>query len=147
MNLGELTYAKGAQKKRKRVGRGSASGWGKTAGKGHKGQKARSGGSIRIGFEGGQMPLHRRLPKRGFKNVNHIEYSVVNLSDLEATFSDGAIVDIAAMVEKGLIRRNAKYVKVLGAGKLTKKLEVKAHAFSETALNEINSKGGKAEVI
>ncbi|MGE3973420.1 MAG: 50S ribosomal protein L15 [Bdellovibrionales bacterium] len=141
--LSELRPAKGAEKKAtKRRGRGDASGQGGTAGKGHKGQLARSGGRVRRGFEGGQMPLHRRLPKFGFTNKFRVEYSVVNLQDLERL--DGDITP-ELLLENNLASRFP--VKILGRGKLTKKLNVKAHKFSETAKKAIEEAGGKTEVI
>lgn len=137
-------------KKRKRVGRGGKLGG--TAGKGHKGQKARSGGYVRIGYEGGQMPLYRRLPKRGFNNADfQVETKVVNISDLERVFEAGAAIDTQALVEKGLVKvpKGIKNVaiKVLGKGKLSKKLTVSAHAFSESASKAIQDCGGEARLI
>src|SRR6185295_7476096 len=128
MDLSNLTPTPRSTKSRKRLGRGPGSGHGKTAGRGHKGKGARSGGNVRPGYEGGQMPLQRRLPKRGFHSRNRVEYAVVNLRALEQ-FADGTVVDPATLVEHGLVRRGHK-VKVLGAGDLTKKLTVKAHKFS-----------------
>ena len=128
-----------------RRGRGHGSGNGKTAGKGHKGQKARSG-APRIGFEGGQMPLYRRIPKRGFKNRNTLEIVAINVSKLEA-FEDGAIVTVEALMEKGIVSNPKDGVKILGNGELTKKLNVKANAFSATAKEKIEALGGTAEVI
>ena len=147
MNLHDLSPAEGSKKVRKRIGRGPASGQGKTAGKGHKGQKARSGASIRPGFEGGQMPLQRRVPKRGFTNIFRTEYATVNVADLEARFEDGAVVDVDAIVASGLLKKTLDGVKILGNGEITKKLDVKANAFSETAKAKIEAAGGKAEVI
>ena len=147
MNLHDLSPAEGSKKIRKRIGRGPASGQGKTAGKGHKGQKARSGGTIRPGFEGGQMPLQRRVPKRGFTNIFRTEYATVNVADLEARFDDGAVVDVDAIVASGLVKKTLDGVKILGNGELTKKLDVKANAFSESAKAKIEAAGGKAEVI
>ena len=146
MNLHELSPAQGATKSSKRIGRGHGSGWGKTAGKGHKGQKARSGGSIRPGFEGGQMPLQRRIPKRGFNNIFAKKIVSVNVGSLEV-FEDGAEVTAAALIEKGIIKKEYDGVKILAGGKLSKKLDVKASAFSETAKQKIEAAGGKAEVI
>ncbi|HLC43321.1 MAG TPA: 50S ribosomal protein L15 [Methylomirabilota bacterium] len=147
MKLTDLHPAPGARKKRKRVGRGPGSGHGKTATKGHKGQKARSGGGVRPGFEGGQMPLHRRAPKRGFKNPFRREYAVVNLSDL-AVFPPGSVVDVDQLVEAGLIKRSQRsLVKILGDGALQHALTVKAHAFSEGAKAKIEQSGGRAEVL
>lgn len=146
MKMHELSPAIGSVKEAKRIGRGHGSGNGKTAGKGHKGQKARAGHGMRPGFEGGQMPLQRRIPKRGFNNIFAEEWAAVNLSALEV-FEDGAVVDAAALAEKGIIRKASLPVKVLGNGKLTKKLTVKLNAFSASAAEKINSVGGKAEVI
>ena len=148
MKLHELTPAAGSTKEHYRVGRGHGSGNGKTAGKGHKGQNARSGGGVRPGFEGGQMPLHRRLPKRGFNNYNFAtKYAIVNLSDLQNKFEDGAVVDTDALVASGLVNKQYDGVKVLGNGEISKKLTVKAAAFSQTAKEKIEAAGGKAEVI
>ena len=146
MNLHELSPAEGSTKSSRRIGRGHGSGWGKTAGKGHKGQKARSGGSIRPGFEGGQMPLQRRIPKRGFNNIFAKKIVSVNVGSLEV-FEDGAEVTAAALIEKGIIKKEYDGVKILAGGKLAKKLDVKASAFSETAKQKIEAAGGKAEVI
>ena len=146
MRLEELKPAKGATKKTKRVGRGFGSGHGKTSTKGHKGQKARSGGVKPAGFEGGQMPLQRRIPKRGFTNIFRKEYAVVNLSDLAAmTGSDTITPEV--LKQKGLIKDMKAGVKVLGMGELTTKLTVRAHKFSKSALDKIQAAGGKAEVI
>ena len=130
----------------KRIGRGAGSGNGKTSGKGHKGQKARAGRGMRPGFEGGQMPLQRRVPKRGFNNVFRTEYNVVNLSALNQ-FEDGATVDIQALMDKGLVKGLKDGVKVLGNGELTRKLTVSANAFSKSAKEKIEAAGGKAEVL
>ena len=146
MKIHELSPALGSVKEAKRIGRGHGSGNGKTAGKGHKGQKARSGGGTRPGFEGGQMPLQRRVPKRGFNNIFAEEWAVINLSALEA-FEDDAVVDAAVLSEKGIVKKAGLPIKVLGNGKLTKKLTVKLNAFSASAAEKINSAGGKAEVI
>ena len=146
MNLHELSPAEGAAKKSKRIGRGHGSGWGKTAGKGHKGQKARSGGSIRPGFEGGQMPLQRRIPKRGFNNIFAKNIIAVNVAALEV-FEDGAEVTAEALTEKGIVKKACDGIKILGNGSLTKKLTVKVNAFSESAKQKIEAAGGKAEVI
>ncbi len=136
-----------AVKSRKRVGRGPGSGLGKTSGKGHKGQNARSGGGVRPGFEGGQLPLFRRLPKRGFSNARFkTEYAIINLSDLNK-FEDGAIITPELLKEMGLIKKQLNGVKILGNGKLEKKLIVKAHKFSDVAKKEIESLGGKIEVM
>jgi large subunit ribosomal protein L15 len=146
MNLHELSPAEGSKKGSKRIGRGHGSGWGKTAGKGHKGQKARSGGSIRPGFEGGQMPLQRRIPKRGFNNIFAKKIVAINVSALEA-FEDGAEVTTAAIIEKGIVGEAYDGIKILGNGTLTKKLNVKVAAYSESAKQKIEAAGGKAEVI
>lgn len=146
MKLHELKPAEGSRKARKRVGRGGASGWGTTAGRGNKGQKARSGGGVRRGFEGGQMPLQRRIPKRGFTNIFKKKYSIVNVEQLNR-FEDGAVVDVDALKKAGLVKNVKDGVKVLGRGKLEKKLVVKAHAFSKTAVESIQAAGGSAEVI
>ncbi|MBO5418045.1 MAG: 50S ribosomal protein L15 [Clostridia bacterium] len=146
MKMHELSPAIGSTKEAKRIGRGHGSGNGKTAGKGHKGQKARAGRGFRAGFEGGQMPLQRRVPKRGFNNIFAVEWAAINVSALEV-FEDGATVDAAALTEKGIIKKAGLPVKVLGNGKLTKKLTVKLNAFSASAAEKINSVGGKAEVI
>ncbi len=147
MKLHELSPADGSRKAVKRVGRGPASGQGKTAGKGHKGQKARAGRGMRPGFEGGQMPLQRRLPKRGFVNIFGKEFTVVNLSSLENKFEDGAVIDIEALKAAGLVTKTLDGVKVLARGELTKKFTVKANAFSDAAKAKIEAAGGKAEVI
>ncbi len=147
MKLHELTPAPGSKKDVKRIGRGAASGQGKTAGKGHKGQKARAGRGMRPGFEGGQMPLQRRIPKRGFNNIFAKEIVSVNVAQLEAKFEDGATVDAAALIAAGLIKKELDGVKVLGNGELTKKLTVKVNAYSESAKSKIEAAGGKAEVI
>ena len=146
MKMLELAPAIGSTKESKRVGRGHGSGNGKTAGKGHKGQKARAGRGMRAGFEGGQMPLQRRVPKRGFNNIFATEWLAINLSALEV-FEDGTVVDAAALAEKGIIKKAGLPIKVLGNGKLTKKLTVKLNAFSASAAEKINAIGGKAEVI
>jgi large subunit ribosomal protein L15 len=146
MRLEDLKPAPGAKKKAKRVGRGPGSGSGKTAGKGHKGQKARSGGVKGPGFEGGQMPLQRRLPKRGFTNIFRKEYAVVNLSDLDGWDGPGPVTP-EALVEKGIVKDLKKGVKVLGTGDLKTKLTVRAHKFSKSALDKIQAAGGTAEVI
>lgn len=146
MKLHELSPAEGSTKKVKRIGRGAGSGTGKTSGKGHKGQKARSGGGVRPGFEGGQMPLHRRIPKRGFKNIFATTYATINLSDLEK-FEAGAVVDAEALKAKGIVKKPLDGIKVLGNGNLTKSLTVKVAAFSKTAKEKIEAVGGKAEVI
>ena len=146
MKLHELQVVEGARHSRKRVGRGTGSGHGKTSCKGHKGQNARSGGGVRPGFEGGQTPLFKRLPKRGFTNVNHKEYAIVNVEDLNV-FENDAVVTVESLQEKGLIKKVYNGVKVLGNGKLEKALTVKANKFSKTAEAAITSAGGKIEVI
>lgn len=146
MKLHELAPAVGSKKDVKRIGRGPASGQGKTAGKGHKGQKARAGRGMRPGFEGGQMPLQRRLPKRGFNNIFAKEIAAVNVSALNV-FEDGAVVDVEALINAGLVKKALDGVKVLGNGEISKKLTVKANAFSEAAKQKIEAVGGKAEVI
>jgi large subunit ribosomal protein L15 len=145
MKLNELKDNKGATKARIRVGRGIGSGKGKTCGRGQKGQKSRSGVAVH-GFEGGQMPIYRRLPKRGFKNVNHVNYATINVSALER-FEDGTVVTPALLKEVGLLKKEYNGLKVLGNGKLTKKLTVQAQAFSKSAEAAINEAGGKIEVI
>ena len=147
MKLHELERAYGSVKDVKRIGRGHGSGNGKTAGKGHKGQKARSGGSIRPGFEGGQMPLQRRMPKRGFNNIFAKEYAAVNISELEKRFESGAVIDAAALIESGAIKDAKDGVKILGNGELTKSLTVKAAKFTAAAQEKIEKAGGKAEVM
>lgn len=147
MKLHELSSLDGSVKNRKRVGRGPGSGTGKTSGKGEKGQNARSGGGVRPGFEGGQLPLFRRLSKRGFNNYEfRIVYSTVNVSDLNR-FEDGTVVDTTLLKEVGLIKKELDGVKVLGNGELTKKLTVKANAFTKSAQEKIETIGGKTEVI
>ena len=146
MKLHELSPAAGSKKDVKRIGRGAASGQGKTAGKGHKGQKARAGRGMQVGFEGGQMPLQRRLPKRGFNNIFAKEIATVNVSALNV-FEDGATVDIEALVNAGLVKKALDGVKVLGNGELSKKLTVKVNAYSDAAKQKIEAVGGKAEVI
>ena len=147
MKLHELSPAAGSTKERKRIGRGAGSGQGKTAGKGHKGQKARAGRGMRPGFEGGQMPLQRRLPKRGFNNIFRKVIVAINVADLNAKFEDGAVVDAEALKNVGLVKNYFDGVKILGNGELTKKLTVKANAFSESAKQKIEAAGGNAEVI
>ncbi|MFV0441433.1 MAG: 50S ribosomal protein L15 [Lachnospirales bacterium] len=146
MNLSELAPNKGAKKNKFRVGRGHGSGNGKTAGKGHKGQKARSGGGVRLGFEGGQMPLYRRLPKRGFTCRNTKDIVAINV-ELLNVFEDGTVVNVDALKSKGLVSNPRDGVKILGSGELTKKLTVKVKYFSKTAIEKIEAQGGKAEVI
>lgn len=145
MKLHELSPVPGSNKKSFRVGRGPGSGNGKTSGRGHKGLKARSGGHVRPGFEGGQMPFHMRSPKRGFNNIFATKYAYVNVGDLNR-FEDGAVVDAAAIVEAGLVKNTLDGVKVLGKGDLTKKLTINAAAFSASAKQKIEEAGGKAEV-
>ena len=147
MKLNELKVTEGSKKVRNRVGRGTSSGNGKTSGKGHKGQKARSGYSRKAGFEGGQLPLYRRLPKRGFSNAQFkVEYAVVNLNDLNK-FDEGTTVTPELLKETGMVKKQLSGIKVLGNGALEKKLTVKAHKFSETAKEKIEAAGGKVEVI
>ena len=146
MKLHELQVAEGARKEHYRKGRGLGSGNGKTAGKGHKGQNARSGGGVALGFEGGQLPLFRRLPKRGFKNVNHVNYATINVGELNR-FEDGTVVSSALLKENGLLSKEYDGLKVLGGGKLEKKLTVQANAFSKSAEKAIGDAGGKIEVI
>lgn len=146
MKLHELSPAEGSTKATKRIGRGHGSGQGKTAGKGHKGQNARSGGGVRIGFEGGQMPLSRRIPKRGFNNIFAKPLEAINVSELDR-FDDGAVVDAKALLDAGVLSKCRYGVKILGNGEISKKLTVKASAFSETAKEKIEAAGGKAEVI
>ena len=147
MKLHELSPAEGSKKSVKRIGRGHGSGWGKTAGKGHKGQKARAGHGMRPGFEGGQMPLQRRLPKRGFNNIFAKDIVTVNVGTLEKKFDNGAVVDIGALIEAGILKNSFDGVKILSNGTLTKSLTVKANAFSASAKEKIEAAGGKAEVI
>ena len=146
MKLQDLHPAEGSTTAQKRLGRGSGSGLGKTSGKGHKGAKARSGGGKRPGFEGGQMPLYRRVPKRGFNNVFGTEYAEVNVERLEA-FEDGATVTIDMLLDAGIIKKTLDGVKILGNGDLTKKLTVQAQKFTAGAKEKIEAAGGKAEVI
>ena len=147
MKLHTMCPAEGATKTRKRVGRGTASGSGKTSGKGHKGQNARSGGGVRPGFEGGQLPLFKRLPKRGFSNIRFkTEYAVINLSDLNG-FENDSVITPELLKDMGLVKNQLDGIKILGNGILEKKLVVKANKFSEVAKQEIEKLGGKAEVI
>ena len=146
MKLHELQPAAGSRKERNRVGRGQGSGNGKTAGRGSKGQKARSGGGVRLGFEGGQTPLFHRLPKRGFQNINRKEYAVVNLETLNR-FEDGQEVTAAVLVEAGIVKNEKDGIKVLANGKLERKLTVKANKFSQAAKEAIEAAGGTVEVI
>ena len=146
MQLNTIKPAAGSTKNRKRIGRGTGSGHGKTATKGHKGQKARSGGSIKPGFEGGQMPMHRRLPKRGFTPLSKKEFAIVNLGQLDA-FEAGSVVDIEALVKSGFVSNLKDGIKVLATGELTKALTVKAHKFSASAREKIQAVGGSIEEI
>ena len=146
MKLSELKPAEGARKDKTRVGRGTGSGCGKTSGRGHKGQKSRSGGGVRPGFEGGQMPIYRRLPKRGFKNIWRKEYAEVNVATLNV-FDDDMTVDAVALVEMGILKNVLDGVRILGDGELTKKLNVKAQGFTKTAIAKIETAGGSVEVI
>ncbi len=146
MKLHELHPAEGSTTAAKRLGRGTGSGLGKTSGKGHKGAKARSGGGKRPGFEGGQMPLYRRVPKRGFNNIFGTDYAVVNVESLEI-FNDGDTVTVQDLLDKRIIRKTLDGVKILGNGELTKKLTVQANKFTEGAKEKIEAVGGKAEVI
>ena len=144
--LNQLKPVEGARHAKKRLGRGIGSGLGKTAGKGTKGQNARSGGGVRPGFEGGQLPLFQRLPKRGFKSLNRVEYSIVNVEQLNQ-FRAGSVVDDEKLIEAGLVKDAVNGVKILGNGKLEKKLTVKANKFSESAKQAIEAAGGSVEVI
>lgn len=147
MKLNELKYNEGSKKAIKRLGRGSSSGTGKTSGRGENGQKKRSGGKVRVGFEGGQLPLYRRLPKRGFSNAMFkTRYAVINVSDLNR-FEDGAEVTPELLFEMGIIKKGLSGIKVLGNGELEKKLTVRAHVFSNVAKEKIEKAGGKAEVM
>ena len=146
MKLHEMKPAEGARKSRKRIGRGIGSGTGKTSGKGHKGQKARSGGGVRLGFEGGQLPLFQRLPKRGFTNINRKEYAIVNLETLNR-FEEGTEVTPELLVETGIVSNEKSGIKILGNGTLEKKITVKAHKFSASAKEAIEKAGGQAEVV
>ena len=147
MKLNELRYTDGSKTNAKRVGRGTSSGFGKTSGRGQKGQKSRSGGGVRPGFEGGQNPLFRRIPKRGFNNYNfQVKYAVINVSDLNR-FKDGSEITPELLKEMGLVKKQLDGIKVLGNGTLDKKLTVKASVFSKTAKEKIEKNGGKAEVI
>ena len=147
MSLNNLKPARGSKFERKRVGRGPGSGNGKTAGRGNKGAQSRSGYSYKRGFEGGQMPLHRRLPKRGFNNIFRTEYAVVNLDQLESAFDSGATVTLETLREAGLVHRKQTPVKILGRGEVTKALVVQAHKFSGKAAEKLAAAGGKAEAI
>ncbi len=145
MRLDELSPGVGSKKKKKRVGRGMASGNGKTSGKGHKGQNARSGGGVRPGFEGGQMPLHRRVPKRGFNNIFKKRYAIINVGDLEK-FEDGAEVNILKLSEMGVVKKKYCGLKVLGNGTIEKKLKITAAKFSKMAVEKIENAGGKVNI-
>ena len=148
MNLHDLTPAPGSRRKSKRLGMGIGSGNGKTAGKGHKGQKARAGRSVAAYFEGGQMPLSRRIPKRGFSNFRHaLNYQTVNVHELEERFEAGAAIGFEELYAKRLIQNSTKPIKILGDGDLSKSFTIKAHAFSASAKSKIEAAGGKAEVI
>ena len=147
MDLSNLQPPEGAKRPPKRVGRGDGSGTGVTAGRGHKGQQSRSGYSSKRGFEGGQMPLHRRVPKRGFHNLFRVEYAVVNLDTLSDRFEDGAEVTPEVLRERGIVRRRHARIKVLARGELSKKLSVKAHRFSGKATERITAAGGQVEVL
>lgn len=146
MKLHDLAPVEGSNKEARRVGRGHGSGWGKTAGKGHKGQNARSGGGVKPGFEGGQTRLARRIPKRGFNNIFATNYTAINVSSLEK-FVDGTVVDTELLIAAGIVKDPADGIKVLGNGELTKKLTVKAAAFSASAKEKIEKAGGEAQVI
>lgn len=146
MKLNELKPVEGARHAKKRVGRGVGSGMGKTATRGHKGQNARSGGGVRPAFEGGQTPLFKRLPKRGFTNVSRKEYAVVNLGDINDKFEAGAVIDVAALKNAGLVKKEYEGVKVLSNGELKKAVTIKAAKFSKSALEKISQAGGTAEV-
>lgn len=146
MKLHELSPAPGSRKERKRVGRGTSSGMGKTSGRGHKGQNSRSGGGVRPGFEGGQNPLYRRLPKRGFVNPTRKEYAIVNLEDLNS-FEAGTEVTPEILVNSGIVKNTKSGIKILGNGDVTVKLTVKANKFSQSAVEKIEAAGGKTEVI
>jgi large subunit ribosomal protein L15 len=146
MKLHELQYTEGARKDRKRLGRGQGSGQGKTAGKGHKGQNARSGGGVSLGFEGGQTPLFRRIPKRGFTNFTRVEYAIVNVDALNA-FENDTVISVELLKAVGLVRQELDGVKILGKGTLDKKLTVQANKFSKSAVEVIEQAGGKVEVV
>ena len=146
MKLHDMKPAEGARKQRKRVGRGTGSGHGKTSGRGHDGQNARSGGGVRLGFEGGQIPLFQRLPKRGFTNINRKEYAIVNLETLNR-FDDGTEVTPELLIESGIVSNAKSGIKILGNGTLDKKITVKAHKFSASAKEAIEKAGGQTEVV
>ncbi len=146
MRLNELSPSKGSTKPRKRLGRGVASGTGKTAGRGSKGHKARSGGGVSPGFEGGQMPIHRRLPKRGFTNVFRKEYAIVNLRDL-SKFANGSVVDESSLVEAGIVKGKYFGIKLLASGEIKQPLTIKIHKASNSAIQKVEAAGGKVEVL
>ena len=146
MKLHEMSYTEGARRERKRIGRGHGSGHGKTSGKGQKGQNARSGGGVRLGFEGGQTPIMRRLPKRGFTNFNRKVFAIVNVVSLNV-FENDTVVTPELLIETGLVRKELDGIKILGQGELEKKLTVKANKFSGSAVSTIEQAGGKVEVI
>ena len=146
MKLHEMKYTEGARRSTKRLGRGQGSGLGKTSGKGHKGQNARSGGGVRLGFEGGQTPLARRLPKRGFTNFTRKEYAIVNVEQLNK-FENGVVVTPELLIETGMVKKVLNGIKILGEGELEKALTVKANKFSKSAVEVIEKAGGKVEVI
>jgi len=147
MDLSNLKPAKGAKRQPKRVGRGEGSGWGVTAGRGHKGAQSRSGWKAKRGFEGGQMPLHRRVPKRGFHNLFRKDYTVVNLDVLEDRFDSGTVITLELLRKDGLMSKSDQLLKVLGRGELSKSLTVRAHKFSVKAAEKISAAGGTVEVI
>lgn len=147
MKLHDLHPTEGSRHRRKRVGRGDGSGLGRTCGRGEKGQKSRSGAKLRPFFEGGQVPLFRRLPKRGFKNPDHFTFSVVNTGTLDKNFSANEIVDVNSLMEKGLVGNTGLDLKILGTGEISKPLTIKANKFSESAKSKIEAAGGKCEVI
>ena len=146
MKLNELKPVEGAKHAKKRVGRGIGSGIGKTSGRGQKGQNSRSGGGVRPGYEGGQTPLYKRLPKRGFTNIHAHEYAIVNLGDINALFEAGSVVDLEALKKVGLVKKEHEGVKILGNGELDKALTIKAAKFSKSAVEKISKAGGTAEV-
>ena len=146
MKLHEMSYTEGARRERKRIGRGHGSGHGKTSGKGQKGQNARSGGGVRLGFEGGQTPIMRRLPKRGFTNFNRKVFAIVNVESLNV-FENDTVVTPELLIETGIVRKELDGIKILGQGELEKKLTVKANKFSGSAVSTIEQAGGKVEVI
>ena len=146
MKLHEMSYTEGARRERKRIGRGHGSGHGKTSGEGQKGQNARSGGGVRLGFEGGQTPIMRRLPKRGFTNFNRKVFAIVNVESLNV-FENDTVVTPELLIETGLVRKELDGIKILGQGELEKKLTVKANKFSGSAVSTIEQAGGKVEVI